>query len=384
MHVEGSWRTTPATVRVMSVLGEAYFVGGCVRNAVLGEPVSDIDIATPLRPEEVVARMEAAELKVVPTGIEHGTVTVVADSVPYEVTTFRRDVETDGRRATIAFADDIAEDAARRDFTMNALYARADGEVVDPLGGLEDARARRVIFVGDAETRIREDYLRILRFFRFRAWYGRGEADETALAACTKLANGLDGLSAERVTAEFCKLLAAPDPTPVLEEMVGAGVLKRVLPDAQLDLIAPLIRAEDGRAPRWQRRMLALSGRRSRLRLAKRDAQGLILAEAALARPETPAVRARRYGSDIARDLCLMEAAILGRKPSRKVEAEIARGAAASFPLKAADLMPPFSPGPELGVEMERLRTLWHASDLKHNKAALLRQRREPGQRRGA
>ena len=170
-RIKEAWVNDPDTQKVCAALtdggAQALFVGGCVRNALLGVPVSDIDIATDARPERVVQLAEKAGIKAVPTGIDHGTVTLVSGGVPHEVTTFRRDVETDGRRAKIAYSDRVEEDAARRDFTMNALYARPDGTVLDPLGGLPDLRARRVRFIGRAEDRIREDYLRSLRFFRF-------------------------------------------------------------------------------------------------------------------------------------------------------------------------------------------------------------------------
>lgn len=216
--------------------GSARVVGGCVRNVLLGQPVGDVDIATVLRPEQTLAALAAAGLKAIPTGLEHGTVTAVRDGRPYEITTLRRDVATDGRRAVVAFTDDWAEDAARRDFRLNALYADRTGQVFDPTGeGVADARAGRIVFVGEPEARIREDYLRILRFFRFRAWYGRGQPDAAALAACAALAEGLDRLSAERVSAELLKLLAAPDPRPAVALMRQAGVLPRVLPAAVAD-----------------------------------------------------------------------------------------------------------------------------------------------------
>lgn len=185
-----AWLRAAATRRVVEALeaarpGCARFVGGCVRNTILGAPVDDIDIATQLTPQETIDAAHAAGLSAAPTGVEHGTVTVIADHAPFEVTTLRRDVETDGRRAVVAFTQDWAEDAQRRDFRMNALYADPDGAVHDPTGGgLADAQAGRVIFIGDAHTRIREDYLRILRFFRFNAWYGRGPLDAAGLAAC--------------------------------------------------------------------------------------------------------------------------------------------------------------------------------------------------------
>lgn len=235
------WLNAASTRAVMSALeaaggqGCARFVGGCVRNALMGEPVGDIDIATKLKPEDVSRALVAAGLKAIPTGVAHGTVTAVAAGAPFEITTLRRDVSTDGRNATVAFTDDWSADAARRDFRLNALYADAGGQVFDPTGrGLADAAARRIVFVGDPETRIAEDFLRILRFFRFRAWYGRGEPDPAALAACRSLAEGMSRLSAERVSKELMKLLAAPDPSRAVDDMAEAGVLARILPEGRV------------------------------------------------------------------------------------------------------------------------------------------------------
>ena len=234
------WLTASATRAVMAALeaaggpGCARFVGGCVRNSLIGQPVADIDIATTLKPEETDRAIRAAGLKAVPTGIDHGTVTAVAERQPFEITSLRRDVSTDGRKATVAFTDDWAEDAARRDFRLNALYADAAGQVFDPTGeGVADALAGRIIFVGDPETRIREDFLRILRFFRFHAWYGRGEPDSAALAACRDLAPGMVRLSAERLSSELMKLLSAPDPRQAMAAMVDAGVLDQILPEGR-------------------------------------------------------------------------------------------------------------------------------------------------------
>ncbi|MDQ8027677.1 MAG: CCA tRNA nucleotidyltransferase [Brevundimonas sp.] len=233
------WLTASATRSVIAALeaaggpGCARFVGGCVRNALMGRPIDDIDIATTLKPEETEKAVRAAGLKAVPTGIAHGTVTAVAERRPFEITTLRRDVTTDGRNATVAFTDDWAEDAARRDFRLNALYADGEGRVFDPTGeGVADAEAGRIIFVGDPHTRIREDYLRILRFFRFFAWYGRGESDAAGLEACRELASGITRLSAERVSKELMKLLAAEDPRPAMAAMADTGVLAQVLPEA--------------------------------------------------------------------------------------------------------------------------------------------------------
>jgi poly(A) polymerase len=220
------------TVRLMKVLGEARFVGGAVRNSLLGKPVRDIDIATPLRPEKVTALLQAAGIKAVPTGIDHGTITAVVDGKTFEVTTLRRDVATDGRRAVVAFTTSWEEDAQRRDFTMNALYADLDGTVYDCVGGVDDLQAGHVRFVGDAGARIREDYLRILRLFRFHAWYGKGALDGEALYACEKEKAGLAKLSGERIAQEMLKLLEAENPVPVVHAMAVIGVLNDIVPGA--------------------------------------------------------------------------------------------------------------------------------------------------------
>ena len=230
--------TAPPTRAVVEALearggeGCARFVGGCVRNAVLGQGIDDIDIATVLTPDEATEALELQGIRVVPTGVEHGTVTAVADHRPFEITTLRRDVSTDGRRAVVAFTTDWAEDAQRRDFRLNALYLDPDGRLFDPTGqGVADARAGRIVFVGDPMIRIREDYLRILRFFRFYAWYGRGEPDKAALDACRALKGMLSARTAERTQKEVLKLLAAKDPRAALKLMAGAGVLAATLPE---------------------------------------------------------------------------------------------------------------------------------------------------------
>jgi len=238
MRVQGDWLLhagTQALCRALEVGGfQALFVGGCVRNALIGAPVNDIDVATDATPEMVTKLAKIAGFKVIPTGIDHGTVTVIAQGAVHEVTTFRQDIETNGRHAVVRYSTSVIEDAERRDFTMNALYARPDGVVVDPLGGLPDLVARRVRFVGDADARIIEDYLRILRFFRFFAWYGDPAqgVDVEGLAACAAHSAGIETLSRERVGAEFRKLLSAPDPSLAIAAMVQSGVLAAALPGA--------------------------------------------------------------------------------------------------------------------------------------------------------
>lgn len=228
------WLSAPETRAVMDALtrdgGAARFVGGCVRNALLSAPVDDIDIATPLKPDEVTRRLVAAGMRAEPTGIEHGTITAIANKKPFEVTTLRRDVSTDGRRATVAFSTDWTEDAKRRDFTMNALYADLSGAVFDPVEGIADLRAGRVRFIGDASKRIAEDYLRILRLFRFHAWYGKGEIDADGLSACAAARTQIKTLSGERIQKEMLKLCAADNPIPSLRAMAASGIIGEVLP----------------------------------------------------------------------------------------------------------------------------------------------------------
>jgi poly(A) polymerase len=228
--------TAPETRAVLDALtqrtGEARFVGGAVRNALLQRPVADVDIATPLPPDEVTRRLEAAGLGAIPTGIEHGTVTAISNGKPFEITTLRRDVATDGRRATVAFTTDWKEDASRRDFTINALYAARDGEVFDYFDGIRDLEAGRIRFVGEPVTRIREDYLRILRLFRFHAWYGRGDIDAAALQAAVAEKSGVAKLSGERLRTELLKLLQAENPAPAIRVMAASGIFGEFLPDS--------------------------------------------------------------------------------------------------------------------------------------------------------
>jgi poly(A) polymerase len=245
-----AWFKAPETRALMAALdkarpGGARFVGGCVRNTLMGREVDDIDIATQLTPDAVIDVAAKAGFAAHPTGIEHGTITVVVNHKPFEVTTLRRDVTTDGRRATVAFTESWEEDAQRRDFRLNALYADASGAVHDPTGGgLGDARAGRVIFIGDAHTRLGEDYLRILRFFRFNAWYAHGALDPAGLKACADEVAGLDQLSVERVWKEVKKLLGAPDPRAAYEAMEAIEVRARALPEmtghARLDALMAL------------------------------------------------------------------------------------------------------------------------------------------------
>lgn len=378
MRLTGDWLTDPAAQSVCAAIlaggHQALFVGGCVRNGLLNMPVGDIDIATDATPDRVIALAKAAGLKSVPTGIDHGTVTLVADGKPHEVTTFRRDVATDGRRAVVAFSDRIEEDAARRDFTMNALYARPDGTLVDPLQGLPDLHARHVRFVGDPDSRIREDYLRILRFFRFTAWYGDPAQgmDADGLAACAAGIDGLHALSKERVGAEMRKLLSAPDPAPAVGSMAQAGILAALLPGTDPRSLAPLIHLEQGEPIRWLRRMAALGGPdpTDALRLSRSDSRDLAHLRAALEGIQTPAVLGHSLGPALAMDALLLRAALFEQPLPPTAKDDVARGAATPFPVTAADL--PALSGPALGQELKQLKNLWLSSDLRLTRSQLL------------
>lgn len=249
--------------RLIAALGakNARYVGGAVRDTLLGQAVKDIDLATPLEPREVMRRLKAQGIKVIPTGIDHGTVTAILPGGATEITTLRHDVSTDGRRATVVFAQEWQDDAARRDFTINALYADPlTGEVFDWFGGLDDLKARRVRFIGDAEQRIREDHLRILRYFRFQARFGSQPADSEAEQACSALAATLKGLSRERVGMELMNLLSLPDPAPTVARMAELSVLQVVLPEADVAALAALVAQEaaQGVEPDALRRLAAL------------------------------------------------------------------------------------------------------------------------------
>lgn len=379
MKVIGDWINAPEAQAVMSMLEHAghqgFFVGGCVRNALLNHPVADIDIATDARPEDVIALTEAAGHRAVPTGMDHGTITVIVGAAAHEVTTFRKDVATDGRRATVAFSTDIADDARRRDFTMNALYADARGRVFDPLGGLNDLRARRVRFIEQAQTRIQEDYLRILRFFRFYAWFGDpdGGLDAEGLAACAELAEGIARLSKERIGGEVLKLLSAPDPAPSVAAMHTAGVLAWVLPGANDRLLAPLVHLEGKVPPLALRRLAALGGEDApaHLRLSKSQARQLDLLRSEMGQMTPPEELGYRHGLETGTDVLLLRGSLSNTAPSDNDIDGLTRGAAAVFPVKADDLMPHFE-GPLLGQNLKTLEQKWIASGFQLTKSDLL------------
>lgn len=372
-RVTGDWLDAPATQAVLAMLEagghRALTVGGCVRNALMGLAVEDVDIATDAPPERVSELAEAAGLKPVPTGIAHGTITVVSGGEGFEVTTFRRDAETFGRHARVEFGAALEDDAARRDFTMNALYARADGTLVDPLGGLPDVLARRVRFVGRPEDRIHEDALRILRFFRFLARYGDPSQppDAQALAACAAGLGRLARVSAERVGHEMRKLLAARDPGPAVAAMAATGVLETVLPGAGPGVLARLLALEpalpgfgQGAVPRWLPRLAALGGHdpAEALRLSRAEAGTLARLDRHPGAP--PHELGYRLGAAEGLAALALGCARSGTRPPTGALVDLSRGAQARFPLKPADLMPALQ-GPALGRALARAEAHWIA-----------------------
>ena len=398
------WMREPATRAVLDALGKegiaARFVGGCVRDAILGREIADIDLATPARPEAVIAALEKAGIKAVPTGIAHGTVTAVITTPGpprhFEITTLRRDVETYGRRAKVAFDADWAEDAARRDFTINAIYLDPDGTLHDPVGGLADLKQHRVRFVGEPAKRIEEDVLRVLRYYRFEARFGDagdtearfgGAGDTAARAACRAAVPLLPKLSAERVAGELMRLLAVPNPVPTLRMMADDGVLPAILPEAKRpDRLERLIALEPQPDP--LRRLAALAEIDSteaeaiaeRLRVS--NAEGSRLVGLARPWPLDPSGDARaqrralyRLGADRYRDLTLLLAAE-GRVDAARRD-ELLELAAAwkppGFPLKGRDVTALGIPqGPRVGELLAEVRRWWEEADFAPNRAACL------------
>ena len=411
-RIDAGWLKNEALQKILAVLAEggeeARVVGGAVRNHLFGEGIGDIDIATTCEPHETVRRAEAAGYKTVPSGIEHGTVIIVAEHHGYETTTLRQDIETDGRRAKVRFGRDWEADAKRRDFTVNALYCKADGEIVDLVGGLADVKIRMIRFIGEPEERIREDYLRILRFFRFFAWYGDGRPDSKGLLACARLKQGLGGLSAERIWTEMRKLLEAPDPSRALLWMRQAGILSLVLPESEkwgIDAIPALIATE--KAFKWQPdpllRLAAIIPHRSevafavavRWKLSNADRDRLVdwadapdiqpdLSEAAFAKLLYRA-KARAVQDRIRLSLATARAKADANPAWLEAVAGYARLARFSeswkkpkFPIAGADLAAAgFEQGPVMGQTLRSLEDRWIDSGFTLTRENLLDQARD-------
>jgi poly(A) polymerase len=393
-RISAPWLDWPGTRAVMAALeaarpGGARFVGGCVRNPLRGVETDDIDIATQLKPDETLLALSDAGIRAIPTGIEHGTITAIVDSRPFEITSLRRDVETDGRRAVVAFTEDWAEDAQRRDFRLNAIYAAPDGRLHEIVpGSIEDAIEGRVIFIGDADQRLREDYLRILRFFRFNAWYGAG-LDGEGLAACERQKDGLAKIAAERIWKELKRLMEAPDPSEALMAMEDTGVMTAVLPGASASELPSLVAVEQGAglAPDPLRRLMAMVPRRPRdvqqmtahLRLSNAEAGRLAQWAApalthVLGLPEK-ALRGLfyRHGAEAVLDRALIEAA---QGPGAAAFEAVLRAAQdwqrPSFPIGGEDALAAGLKGPGIGDGLRALEEDWIASDFTLRRGELL------------
>lgn len=363
-RIAAAWMQREDLAALFAALGPGMgrYVGGAVRDTLLGLAVKDIDVATPLTPAEVTARLDAAAIRNVPTGIEHGTVTAVLLGGPVEITTLRRDVSTDGRHATVAFSTDWREDAARRDFTINALYADpGTGEVFDWFGGLSDLDARRVRFIGDARQRIREDHLRILRYFRFQARFGGQPADLESETACADLAATLKGLSRERVGMEMMNLLGLPDPAPTVQRMAELGVLGVVLPEADPAALAGLVAEErsQGAPPAALRRLAALLPAdpalaeqvASRFRLSGAQKKRLVTAAARQGDPGDPRALAYRLGRDGAIDRLLLAGAAVAPLDGWDIPV---------FPLKGGEIVARgVAAGPDVARILRAAEELW-------------------------
>jgi poly(A) polymerase len=385
-----SFMTSPEARAVFAVFEERQilYVGGCVRDCILGKEIGDLDLATTLLPDDVSRRLKKAGIKALPTGIEHGTVTAVKNKIPFQITTLRRDVETDGRRAVVAFTDDWAEDAARRDFTINTLLCDLLGNVYDPTGqGISDLHAGRVRFVGDADTRIREDYLRILRFFRFFAFYGKGASDKKALAACRLHAAKIKTLSRERITQETLKLLTAPRVIESLGLMKENNILPALfLRGGDWDALTRLVKNED--VPNVAARFVLLGAGTDAaqkkldkvliLPNALRAAiQNIHAAAKTLKAPDDHALRVLlyRYGREVALAafgvFCARKA--LPFAVRRKGLAFLKTEIIPVFPVTGKDLLRAgIGQGPEMGKILKRLETAWIKNGFQADKSFLL------------
>jgi len=390
-----AWMVAPETVAVMDALAatgvEPRFVGGCVRNALVNRDVLDIDIATPLRPDEVIAHLTAAKIKSIPTGLSHGTITAVVDGKTFEITTLRVDVNPLGRHAEVEFTEDWKTDAARRDFTINAMSANIHGDVFDPFGGIEDLRIGRVVFVGDPDQRIEEDVLRILRYFRFYAHFGQGLPDGPALRACARAASRLPRLSAERIRQETFKILESDRCAIVWNVMLRAGVVTHFLPEAtNVKALERLLAEEqDHHAHAFVLRRLAavlevmLTGIDSLVRglkLSNEQADQLLtlLEPPVEVRTDMPEKYVRRMvyalGNDMSRSLLLLQAAKTGEKKNLDALYNVATAfRAPRFPLVGDDLRKlGWAQGPDIGQVLHELEEWWIEQDFAPGRTAAL------------
>ena len=381
MKLTADWVHDASVQRLFSAFEDRgyqiYFVGGCVRNALLDCAVADLDVSTSAVPEQTISVAKSEGFKFIPTGLEHGTVTIIIGDHDFEITSFRKDVETHGRRAVVAFSDNILDDALRRDFTMNALYADRAGKVIDPLLGMNDLKNRKVRFIADAQDRIKEDYLRILRYFRFHAWYANQDEgmDQEAMAAIAENVEGLGLISKERIGAELRKILSADDPVRTIAAMESCGVLAQIIPGSSARALGPLTLLEEttGSKADWQRRLLALGGvdQSGKLRLSKAESKRIATFHKAMDRGAGSAETAYWYGKGTALDLALIVAANLQTPAHPDLLDQINEGSSAIFPVAANDLSKTLK-GKAIGDTLRALEIDWVASGFAKTKQELL------------
>ena len=369
MKINNKWLKSKDTIKVMDALkcrnNQVLFVGGCVRNSLLGLPITDIDISTNARPDEIISLAKKAGLKSIPTGINHGTITIISNNKTFEVTSFRKDIKTDGRHATVAYSDKIEDDAERRDFTINAIYMTTDGIIIDPLNGMKDLKKRHVRFIKDPNKRIIEDYLRILRFFRFTAEYGDPDLgiDAEGLSACAANIDGIASLAKERVGSEIRKILKTQNPSSVLAAMEISGILSNILPGTACKNMPILIHLENKNTINWITRLIVLGGAdpTNSLRLSNKENKEYKSTLKAINMGEKPSAISFKFGEIIAYSYSLAIAALTETSPPNDLSDQIAKGSSVKFPIKPQDLHN--LEGKQLGDMLKKLKTIWIKSD---------------------
>ena len=353
------------------------YVGGCVRNSILNAGTTDVDLATDATPQHMHKLAKEMDMRAISTGEAYGTLTFRLERHNFEITTFRKDIRTDGRRAVVQFGTSLKEDAARRDFTINALYSNSQGTLIDPLGIIEDVKKQRVCFIGDAQTRIKEDYLRILRFFRFHAWFGglKNGIDAEGLAACAKLGSGISNVSKERIGSEFFKLLAASNPAPSLSAMENSGILKHILPGANARPLSLLVDLEKGLKPDALRRLALVGGdqMQENLRLSKAIIKKIKMLRHLAQSSELPQEHGYLLGAKAGWDSWLVRCALLEKIATEDEHKKIITSASKNLPVEAADFVDLFE-GSALGAVLRSAQEIWISSNMQLNKSELITQ----------
>ena len=377
----GNWVKDSDTKKITKIFidkgYEIYFVGGCVRDSLLGYPVTDIDMSTTALPDKIMQIAKANNLRAIPTGIKHGTVTIVNNGKPYQITTFRKDVTTDGRHANVSYSNDIITDANRRDFTINALYADADGNLIDPLKGINDLYNKIIKFIFNPKKRILEDNLRILRFFRFHAWYGDSSKslDTDSLNACAYYKEKVATLSNERVGTEMKKIMSAPNPISSLEAMNIAGVLELVMPKASTSQLSALLQLENKhqKGVHWTTRAAIMTSTdlKNIWKISKIDHKKLRNLQKLKASKDKISKISYLYGEEFSWQYAILKYASLNKDIPNNICAEIKRGTNALFPIKSCELINDFE-GPELGKKINELQHAWITSNFSLTREELL------------